>query len=53
MSENQLKEFLGLMMCSDPWPEGVCQSTMEEYADQESQEHGYTDWITAYHALWA
>ena len=52
MTEEQLKAFLGLLMCSDPWPtDGEGKFLLENFANEESQRHGYTDWIGAYHAL--
>ncbi|HHT9145632.1 MAG TPA: hypothetical protein ACFYD4_08130 [Candidatus Wunengus sp. YC61] len=52
MTEEQLKAFLELLMCSDPWPtDGEGKFILENFADEEAQQYGYTDWISAYHAL--
>jgi hypothetical protein len=53
MTEEQLKAFVTLMMCSDPWPvdEPGNQAIIEKFADEESQKHNFRDWIEAYHAL--
>lgn len=55
MSEEQLRAFLILLMCSDPWPveneSQEHQKILTDFADEESQRHGYTDWIEAYHVL--
>jgi hypothetical protein len=53
MTKEQLRAFLILLMCSDPWPvndEGNF-DILANFANGESQRHGYNDWIEAYHAL--
>lgn len=56
MSIIQLRDFLDLMMCSDPWPISgkggeAAQKRLEEFADAASRDLGYDDWIDAYHKL--
>ena len=54
MNKEQLKAFLVLLMCSDPWPvenEEGHQEILDSFADEESQRHGYSDWIEAYHGI--
>jgi hypothetical protein len=47
----QFRALLDLMMCSDPWPEGVDRQAVESFLDFVSQENGFIDWIGAYHAF--
>ncbi len=53
MTKEQFRAFLFLLMCSDPWPvnEEGHQKVLNDFANEESQRHGYNDWIEAYHAL--
>lgn len=49
MTDVELRAFLGLLMCSDPWNGG--QAVLAQLADRESRKRGYTDWVEAYHKL--
>jgi len=53
MNKEELKAFLTLLMCSNPWPvprnEG--NDLLQKFADAESQKYGYSYWIEAYHKL--
>ncbi len=53
MNQEQFRAFLVLLMCSDPWPveEEGHQKILDTFADEESNRHGYRDWLEAYHAL--
>ncbi len=53
MNLEELKAFLTLLMCSDPWPvpENYGNDLLQKFADSESQRHGFRDWIEAYHKL--
>jgi len=50
MDEKELRAFLSLLMCSDPWPEGVDKTVLEQFANKESRRHGFSGWIEALHA---
>lgn len=45
------REFLGLMMSSDPWPAGVSQDVLVNYANGKARYRGFVDWVDAYHRL--
>jgi len=51
MDAIEFRAFLSLLMCCDPWPcdDNGNQDTVIFYANRESVERGYTDWIDAYH----
>lgn len=53
MDDLTYKEFLALMMCSDPWPLDGAQSRtiLEQFADKEALKRGYENWIVAYHEM--
>lgn len=51
MNDAELKVFLELLMCSDPWPLEHGHELMRDFADNESRKRGYADWIEAYHDL--
>jgi len=53
MNKEQLKYFLELLMCSDPWPleDNVSNDILQSFADEESKRHGFADWIEAFHKL--
>ncbi|KKK92390.1 hypothetical protein LCGC14_2703410 [marine sediment metagenome] len=51
MTDLQLRAFLDLLMCCDPWPvdDDTSQDQMTCLADMESAKRGYGDWYTAFH----
>ena len=53
MEEKELKCFLVLLICSDPWPieDEESNDVLQKFADEESKRHGFSDWIQAYHNL--
>ena len=52
MSREELKAFLELLMCSDPNPVGEeNDAVLKTMADRLSAEHGFENWIVAYHEL--
>ena len=51
MNDKQYRAFLDLMMCSDPWPEGVAREPLEEFADAQAKLRGHDNWIVAYHEV--
>ena len=53
MNKQELKYFLELLMCSDPWPlsDNESNNILQKYADEESKRQGFSDWIEAYHTL--
>ena len=57
MTDKELRAFLDLMMCSDPWPitwdEGTSEDAMKELANRDSLKRGYDSWIVADHELTA
>lgn len=48
-----LREFVTLLMCSDPWPvpNRGAQDALVELANREAWKLGYGDWLIAYHRL--
>lgn len=51
MNETELRAFLDLLMCSDPSPVPEHDETLVGCANRLSREHGFTDWIEAFHLL--
>ena len=54
MTPKQLKAYLALLMCSDPWPvtdDPENQSECVGFANDMARACGFTDWIDAYHKL--
>ena len=51
MSKSELNDLCELLMCSDPDPTSTpgCLERVKRFADTHAREHGYTDWIDAYH----
>lgn len=54
MNDENFRAFLDLMMCSDPWPvadlgSGDGHDKMIAFANEESRDRGFEDWIDAYH----
>ena len=49
MNDNEFRTFLDLLMVSDPWPLEYGHETLTDFADSQSRERGYSDWIEAYH----
>ena len=51
MSKAELSDLCELLMCSDPDPTATpgCLDRVKKFADTQAREHGYTDWIDAYH----
>jgi hypothetical protein len=52
VTKEELKAFIALMMCSDPWPipKEQCDHVLT-MANKLSAEHGFSDWSVALHAL--
>ena len=48
-----LKQFLRLIMCSDPWPVDCDDSkeTLLRFANEQAKLLGYNNWVDAYHKL--
>ncbi len=52
MTAQELKAFTDLLMVSDPWPLSKKAGTiLENFATAEAIEHGYSDWIEAFHII--
>lgn len=52
MGDREFRAFLDLMMCSDPNPAGEeVDAILKRWADEESQRHGFDNWIVAFHEL--
>jgi hypothetical protein len=52
MTDAQLRVFMALLMCSDPWPlEHSTRDVMVGLANEEAERRGFDDWIEAYHQL--
>jgi len=54
MTDKEFRAFLDLMMFSDPWPvadDGKSHRILTEWANREANNHGYGDWVEAYHLL--
>jgi hypothetical protein len=54
MNDTDYREFLILLMCSDPWPvsdDGTNEMTLKNLADEEAMTRGFAGWIYAYHEL--
>jgi hypothetical protein len=53
MTREQLRAFVYLLMCADPWPvdDENNQLIVDAFADEEAMRHGFNDWVEAYHAL--
>ena len=57
MTDKEFRCFLNLLMYSDPWPipnTGSAldeQTTLIDYAEEQSQERGFSDWIEAFYKL--
>ena len=52
MNDEEFRAFMGLLMCSDPYPDS--QSNMDilkNYANRIAVDKGFSDWIEAYHKL--
>lgn len=50
MTDQQFRDFLDLMMVSDPWPLSEdADESLTDLADAESRKRGYDAWIVAYH----
>jgi len=52
MNHLEFRAFLSLLMCSDPWPEGVDgENLLKDWADREARHRGFIDWVEAYHQM--
>ena len=49
MNSQEFREFLNLLMVSDPFPLAAGHDVLTGFANRESRERGFTDWIDAYH----
>jgi hypothetical protein len=49
MNDKEFRAFLDLLMCCDPWPDGVSELVIKDYMDSEAQKRDFSDWIHAYH----
>ena len=48
MSDEVFRAFMGLLMCSDPWPTtSADQKVLNEYADSIAKSKRYRDCVTA------
>lgn len=54
MTDEQFVAFLGLWMCSDPWPKSLSakeHATLLDFANSEAKRRGYDGWVHAYHEI--
>ena len=51
MTPREFREFLTLLMVSDPWPTGVNGELLWRWADHEAKRYGFSNWIEAYHKM--
>lgn len=53
MSREELRAFLDILMCSDPWPikGDNSREILDAFATAEARRHGFADWLDAYHHL--
>lgn len=56
MSAAEFRAFLDLFMCSDPWPiagdDGErAHQILENFANNQTLNHGFDDWVVAFHEL--
>lgn len=49
MDDREFRGFLGLLMCSDPWPMSDFEDALKGLADRMARDRGYDNWIDAYH----
>lgn len=49
LTHRQFRALLDWRMCSDPFPEGVDLEAISEIMEGVSKDHGYLDWVDAYH----
>ena len=46
----EFRVLLDLYMTSEPWPlDNRSQIILEDFLDEQAFQHGYTDWVDAYH----
>lgn len=46
MNKVQLRQLLDVIMCAD-----IDCDELKEFADSEVQQHGFDDWVDAYHNM--
>lgn len=51
MSDDEFCDLMALVMCSDPWPEGVPSTLIHPLLDREAKKRGHDGWIVAYHEM--
>lgn len=52
MTDQEFEVFMGLLMCSDPWPMDHVPGSdelMVALADKEAKKRGFENWIVALH----
>ncbi len=49
MNDVELRAVLDWWMCSDPWPQGVPETIVDDWLDRECRERGYDNVIDAFH----
>jgi len=51
LEEDEFVALLNLLICSDPFPDGVDRGPIERLLNQESQARGLEDWVVALHEV--
>lgn len=55
MNTEEYRAFLDLLMVTDPWPDELIgaysQTLLKNVANRFAIDHGYSDWIAAYHLV--
>ena len=49
VTDNQFRVLLDLCWASNPWPLSWGRGEFFEFLDKVSYDHGYENWVTAYH----
>lgn len=50
MTNQQFRDFLDLLMKSDPWPlSEEADESLKDLADSEARKRGYDNWTQAFH----
>lgn len=49
MNNTEFRALLDWRMCSDPFPESVPVTIVDDWIERECQERGYPNFATAYH----
>lgn len=49
MNDAEFRAVLDWRMCSDPWPQDVPQTVIDDWIERLCHEYGYQNFVTAYH----